>query len=100
MFPALPATVEGGGYRGREGIETYFAEIRGTWEGLSVFADELRDLGDTVLVLGRTEGRGRASGVRVTAPIGIIYDLSRGRVSRVRAYLDHGEALRALGLAE
>src|SRR5437868_2881476 len=30
-FPALPGTVEKDGYRGREGVETYFGEIEGTW---------------------------------------------------------------------
>ena len=30
-FPALPGTVEGNGYRGREGIEMYFEEISSTW---------------------------------------------------------------------
>jgi ketosteroid isomerase-like protein len=99
-FPALPGVVEGDGYLGREGIETYFDEIRSTWEGLRVLGDELRDLGDSVLVVGRTEGRGRASGVHVDSPLGIIFDFRRAKISRVRAYLDHGEALRAAGLTE
>jgi ketosteroid isomerase-like protein len=99
-FPALPGTVEHDGYRGREGIETSFGESQGTWEELRLFIDELRDLDDGVLVLGRTEGRGRASGAPVSAPIGVVFDFCRGKVSRVRAYLDHGEALRAAGLGE
>jgi ketosteroid isomerase-like protein len=99
-FPALPGTVEGGGYLGREGIETYFDEIRSTWEGLRVLGDELRDLGDSVLVLGRTEGRGRASGVHVDSPLAIIFDFRCAKISRARTYLNHGEALRAAGLSE
>jgi len=97
-FPALPGTFEADGYRGREGMETYFAEIRGTWEELRVLSDEVRDLGDGALLLGRTEARGPASGVQVDAPIGIVYEFRGGKVSRVRAYLDHSEALRAAGL--
>jgi ketosteroid isomerase-like protein len=81
-------------------METYLAQISATWEELRILVDEARDLGDGVLVLGRTEGRGRASGVQVDSPIGIAYDLRRGRVSRVRAYLDHAEALKAVGLEE
>jgi hypothetical protein len=49
-FPALPSTIEGEGYRGyrgREGIEAYFDDIRSAWEALRVLGDELRDL-DTV----------------------------------------------------
>jgi ketosteroid isomerase-like protein len=99
-FPALPGTVEDDGYRGREGMETYFGEIQDIWEELRLFIDELRDLDDGVLVVGRTEGRGRASGAPVSAPIGIVSDFRRGKVSRVRAYLDRGEALRAAGLGE
>jgi ketosteroid isomerase-like protein len=102
-FPALPSAVEGerfSGYRGREGIETYFEDVRSTWEGLRVLGNEFRDLGDSVLVLGRAEGRGRGSGVEVDMPLGIIYDFRRAKCLRARAYLDHAEALRAAGLSE
>jgi ketosteroid isomerase-like protein len=97
-FPALPGTVEGGGYRGREGIETYISEIGDTWEELRIFGAEFRDLGDRVLVLGRAEGRGRGSGVPVDTSHGFVVELRGDKVSRVRTYLDHGEALRAAGL--
>jgi ketosteroid isomerase-like protein len=99
-FPALPRAVEADGYRGREGMETYFGEVRDTWEELRIFIDELRDLGDGVLLLGRTQGRGRASGVDVNAPIGIAYDFRGHKVSRCRAFLNHAEALKAVGLEE
>jgi ketosteroid isomerase-like protein len=99
-FPALPGAVEGDGYRGLQGIETYFGEIRGTWDDLRVLGDEHRDLGVRVLVLGRAEGRGRGSGVRVDAPIGIIFDIRSGRISSARTFLDHGEALRATELPD
>jgi ketosteroid isomerase-like protein len=99
-LPALPGTVEGDGYRGREGIEMYLGEIGETWEKLHVHGDEFRDLGDRVLVLGWADGRGRGSGVDVDSPLAIIFDFRDGKISRSRAFLDHGEALRAAGLAE
>lgn len=99
-FPALPGAVEGDGYRGIQGIETYLGEIGDTWDDLRMVGGELRDLGDRVLWLGRTEGRGRGSGVPVDTPLAVIYDVRAGKVSRARAYLDHGEALRAAGLTE
>jgi len=34
------------------------------------------------------------------APVGVVYELRGGKISRARAYLDHGEALRAAGLSE
>ncbi len=99
-FPALPGVVEGDGCRGRAGIEIYFEEISNIWEELRVIGGEFRDIGDRVIVLGRTEGRGRCSGVEVDSPIGVIYDFRDGKMSRVLAYLDHGGALRAAGLSE
>lgn len=97
-LPALPGALESEGYRGRDGVEQYFAEIDRTWEELRIVVDDVREVGEGALVLGRTEGRGRASGVQVNAPIGIVFDFRRGRAWRVRAYLDQADALKAAGL--
>ncbi len=98
-FPAMDRLIEGGSYRGREGIEAYFEVVSGSWEEFQVLPDEFRDLGDRVLVLGRAEGRGRSSGIRVDTPLGTVVEFRDGNVSRIRAYLDHREAL-AAGLTE
>jgi ketosteroid isomerase-like protein len=99
-FAALVGAFEGGSFRGREGMEAY-AELRSeAWEELRVLPAEFRDLGDRVICLGRMEGRGRGSGVRVEAPLGAVFEFRDGKISRMRAFLDHGEALRAAGLPE
>jgi ketosteroid isomerase-like protein len=100
MFPAMAGAVDGSSVTGREGLETLFAEVRDIWEEQHVIADEFRDLGDCVLVLGRIVGRGRASSVPVVTPSAIVSDFRDGKIVRVRTYLDHGEALKAVGLAE
>ena len=51
-------------------------------------------------MLGHVEGRGKASGVPVEMPVGQIFDFRDGKVYRIRSYPDHGEALKAVGLAE
>jgi ketosteroid isomerase-like protein len=94
-FPAMDRLVEGGTYRGRGGIEAYFEAVSGTWEEFRLLPDEFRDLGDRVLWLGRVEGRGRSSGVRVDTPLGTVVEFRDGKVLRLRGFLDHGEALRA-----
>jgi len=99
-FPALVGGLEGGSYTGREGVETYARQTRDTWKEFRLLADEYRDLGDRVLMLGRQEGRGRGSDVPVDAPIAVMFDLRDGKISRTRSYLDHAEALRAAGLSE
>jgi ketosteroid isomerase-like protein len=97
---AMSGTVAGGSLRGREGIEALFADIRDTWEEHRMVIEEIRDLGERVLGLGRLEGRGKASGVSVDVPFAIIGDLRGGKMWRGRTYLDHDEAKRAAGLSE
>lgn len=94
------AAVEGEVFWGREGIETYFERMREAWEEFRSVASEYRDLGDRVLWIGRLEGRGLVSGVPVSAPLDMLFDLRGGNISRMHSYLDHGEALRAAGLSE
>jgi ketosteroid isomerase-like protein len=94
-YPAVAGAVERHSYQGREGIETYFREISDTWQEVQTLTEDVRDLGSRVVVLGRFEGRGRDSGVLVDSPQGIVYDLRAGKIARIRAFLDHGEALRA-----
>jgi ketosteroid isomerase-like protein len=99
-FPVFAARVEGDVHRGREGIETFLGEVDETWEEFRPMPEEYRDLGDRVLALGRLKTRGRASGVPSDSPWGGIYDVRGGKISRIRTYLDHGEALRAARLSE
>jgi len=99
-FPVFAARVEGDVYRGREGIATFLAEVDETWEEFRPLPEEYLDLGGSVLALGRLRTRGRGSGVPIDSPWGGIYDLRRGKISRIRTFLDHGEALRAAGLAD
>jgi ketosteroid isomerase-like protein len=99
-YPAVAGAVERHSYQGREGIETYFREVSDTWRDVRALTEDVRDLGSRVVVLGRFEGRGRDSGVLVDSPQGIVYDLRAGKIWRIRAFLDHDEALRAAGVAE
>jgi uncharacterized protein len=96
-FPALGMAVEGDSFRGREGVEAYFKALDATWEEVRLVTEEVRDLGESVVWLGRIEGRGRGSGAAVEAPMGAVLAVRDGKVWRARSYLDHGEALRAAG---
>ena len=90
--------VEGEVFHGHEGVETYFARLRSAWESFTFHADEFRDLGDVVLVLGRLEGHGRGGGVPVDSPVGAVFDLLDGTIWRLRAYLDHDRARETAGV--
>lgn len=98
-FPLMVGAFESGSFRGREGIAAYFEDIRDAWEQLRVYVDEFRDFGDRVLMLGRVEGRGARSNIKIDAPLGLLGEFRGERLSRVSAYLDHAEALEAVGPA-
>jgi len=89
--------VEGEVFHGHDGVQTYFTRLSGAWEEFRFLIDEARDLGATVLVLGRLEGRSRSGGVPVDSPVGAVWDLRDGKVWRLRAYLDPQEAIAVAG---
>ena len=56
-YPGIVRALDGGGYRGREGVDRFAADTSENWAELQIIAEEFRDLGDRVLVLGRIKGR-------------------------------------------
>lgn len=92
--------VEGEEFLGHDGVRTYLARLDSAWEQFLYLIDEARDLGDTVLVLGRLEGRSRGGGVPVNSPVGAVWELRGGKVWRLRAYLDQAKAIAVAGGGE
>jgi ketosteroid isomerase-like protein len=98
--PVFAAQVEGGAYRGRDGIEAFLQDVSETWNEFRPVPDEYRDLGDRVLGLGRLRTQGRNSGAVVEAPWAGIFDFRGAKIFRIRTFLDHPQAIEAAGLTE
>jgi ketosteroid isomerase-like protein len=92
-------TVESTVYQGAEGLATYFQDAD-VWEVLDLDAQEFRDLGDKVLVVGMFHARGGGSGVEVRAPYYSAFFVSEGKLARVLSFRTEDEALAAVGLRE
>ena len=99
-IPASPAAVERSVYRGQEEVRQAFAVIWETWEEFRCEESEIRDLGDTLLWLGRVHARGRASHVELEHDFAIHLIARDGKVSRSEAFLSWQEGLEAAGLQE
>lgn len=95
---AIIGGAEGTIYRGHDGVRMWMAESDVTWAELRLEADEFRDLGEDVLMIGRLHAKGRESGVEIESPIAWLSTLRAGRIVRSRGYLDPQEALKAAGL--
>jgi hypothetical protein len=88
-------------YHGPTGYRTY---IEGTYEvwGADVRLEptELIDLGDRIVMLADMPMRAQASGIPLGETYACVSTLKDGRVIRQRDFLDHAEALEAVGLRE
>jgi ketosteroid isomerase-like protein len=92
---AIISGVEGGIYRGHDDIERYFADLDDSFEDWHTENERFFELGGgTVLLLYRIVGEGKASGVPVEKPLGILFELNDGKVVRGQMYLDPADALR------
>lgn len=101
IWSKYAALDEGGGpYRGHAGIREWRTEIDRNFELHEVFADEVRDVGGKVLVLGGVHFRGKASSIEMRYPFGWVCEMRDGALSRMFFYSSHAEALEAVGRVE
>jgi ketosteroid isomerase-like protein len=94
----LRSLLEGGAYHGHDGMRRYAADIGEEWERMHLVIDEMRDVDDDVLVLGRFQAKGKASGMEIDAPAAWLTTVRDGRVTRMQAFSTRDDALRATGL--
>ena len=61
---------------------------------------EIRDLGESVLVLGHLDVSGRTAGIESRQEFGQLVTFRGGKILRTQDFLSHAEALEAAGLQE
>ncbi len=98
VHPALVGGLEGTVYRGRDGYKQFVEDVDTAWSDFRIEIREIRDLGDTVVVLGHTWGEGR-EGIVVDAPGGWVLEMRDGQVHRFRSFNTWEEALDAARVA-
>lgn len=98
--PAVTGGLEGTVYRGHTGLRDFVRDLDESWRDFRVQPEELRDLGDRVLVLGRTLAQGMESGVELDTASGFVFELRGGKLRGFRSFVSREAALAAVGLAE
>jgi ketosteroid isomerase-like protein len=100
-FTSVMTAVEETSYRGRDGLEAYWADMNEAWEDWQIEVVQLHERGaGEVVAIMRLVGTGKASGAPVDRTIGIRYRLRDGKLWRMLSYLDPAEALEAAGMPE
>jgi uncharacterized protein len=100
FLPLTGTRVESGGYIGHDGVRAYFDEVGDVWDEMRPHADDVRTVGDHVVVLGGCLVRGRGSGARSDGPMAWVITVRDGKVTRHRGFRTREEALEAAGLEE
>ena len=94
------AEMEGHPFVGASGVHRWINEIDENFERYEAGADDLRDLGDTVLALGGVRFRGKGSGIEMDQPMGWVFEFQDLKFTRILFYDTPAGALEAVGLSE
>ncbi len=94
-----PSWVEAATLEGRPAIRRFFEGLKEAWAGedVAILLEVLR-AGEEVVSRMDWQVRGRASGIDMHLGITNVNTIERAKIVRQWHYLDHAEALKAVGL--
>ena len=92
--------LEGGSYRGHEGVRRALADSFETWEELRFDQVDIRAVGERVVLLSRNTIVGKGQVPAVEYQGAYVAKMHEGKVVHFRPYESHREALEAVGLSK
>lgn len=99
-FIPFRSQLTGTAYFGADGMRAFARDAAEEWEYLRIVPEEFQDSGEQVLMLGRYDARGRASGIDLDFPAAWVARLHEGKLTHLRSYSDPDLAREAAGLSE
>ena len=91
---------EFGVFVGRDGFEKYTRRFFAQWERLTIEAERVEAVGETVLVHCLQHGKGRASGIEGDLRYFMLFTFRGDRIVRMDAVMHKRQALEAAGRSE
>jgi hypothetical protein len=88
--PDLPGGQVWSGY---DGARAWRAELWERWEEIDLDVERWKERPGVVVMLGSMKAKGRGAGVTVDAPLGQVFEFTGRRLSRVRYFRSHAQAL-------
>lgn len=87
--------------RGIDGVKRSFQEQFEAVLNLRFDVNEMQEVGDRIVALGRLSGRFRATGIEGEIPFGVVLTIGpNGKLVRYESFRDPSEALQTVGLTE
>jgi ketosteroid isomerase-like protein len=94
-----PSWMEAGPFKGRAAIMGWYEGLAEAWEGHDeVVIRDLFEAGERVILRFDWEVRGRTSGLDMKLDTTSVNLVARGRIVRQQYFLNHADALKAVGL--
>jgi ketosteroid isomerase-like protein len=98
VFVIDPSSFVAGTYRGHDGIRTLIRLTEEIFDEFRYEVDELIEVGESVLAVGRLRVRGKQSGATGMQSGAWVIQVRDGRIVSYRSYLRREDALEAVGL--
>ena len=87
-------------YHGHDGVREYLGDTAENFDLYQVDNEEVRDLGDRVLLCDTLRVRGKESGVEVATSTAIVLTFRGGKIARFEDFGERSKALEAIGISE
>jgi ketosteroid isomerase-like protein len=87
-------------YHGLEGAREWWREVRGAFSDFQIEHEELRDVGDFVLVRAAIRGHGTDSSAPFDTTAWMVMEFRKGKCVASLNFLSEADALEAAGLRE
>ena len=91
------SALTGRAYRGHDGIEEWLHDVDESFASAEIIPLELRDLGAKVLALTEFVIEGYESRLPLGSELGLVCDISDGRIASWLGFFNHAEAETAAG---
>jgi ketosteroid isomerase-like protein len=85
-------------YSGHAGIRQFVEEVREVWETFTWDPTEVKEVGDLVLSLVHSIGRGRESGLEIDRDSAMLWRIPEARLLALTFYRDPAAARKAAGI--
>jgi ketosteroid isomerase-like protein len=86
------SALTGHAYRGHDGIAAWLRDVDESFASAEIVPLELRDLGDRVLALTEFLVEGNESRVPLGSELGLVCEISDGRIASWLGFFNHAEA--------
>jgi len=91
------SSLTGRAYLGHDGIAEWLPDVDESFASAQIVPFELRDLGARVLALTEFRVEGHESGLPLGSQLGLVCDITHGRIASWLGFFNHGDALEAAG---